>query len=155
MNIDDYLVQGIYGQMVYALICEYRLSNAYMTNAIKCGLNGEYKNGNEGYLGTSWYDRQCISNCVENILAKEIESLTNGYETLKIFAFGSNAYRIVERYLRDTLNNDNSRLSNLRIQLVQLPHPSSRIKNLYRRYAVKGIMNDVLYNDSTFIVKED
>lgn len=150
INLDDDLKQAKYGDMVYALICEYSLSNAYVTNAIKCSLNGQYKDGKKGYLGTSWYHSDCKSNCVKNLLAKEIECLTNGYDSLKIFAFGSNAYWIVKEYLE----NDNSNLKEKNIQLVQLPHPSSRIKNLYRRYAVKGIMKDVLDNDSTFNISQ-
>ncbi|MBP0990183.1 MAG: hypothetical protein J5874_03280 [Oscillospiraceae bacterium] len=153
VHLDDYLVQGFYGRMVYALICEYCLLNAYMTNVVKCGLSGEYKDGKESYLGTSWYDRTCIKSCFENVLLKEIKCLTKGFDRLKIVAFGSNAYKLIENCLTERASDRSSIINEIKVQLVQLPHPSSRIKTLYRRYAVKGIMNDLLYNDSSFFLQ--
>lgn len=91
INTDEYLKQGKYGEMVYSLICKYKLANAYLTNVIKCGLNG-HKNGKDDYLGTVWYKDECKNKCLNEIFSKEIETLIEGYDQLKIFAFGSNAY---------------------------------------------------------------
>lgn len=156
--LDDYLRQGQYGDMVYALICHYHLANAYLTNVIKCGMNKtEIKNGKsiEKYLGTNEYDDDCKRKCMTQILLNEIATLTNGYYKLKIFAFGGNAYWLSKELFQninslDNINIDVERLKKLKIQIVQLPHPSSRLSNSYRKYIVKGIMNDMLRSSDEF-----
>lgn len=145
--IDDYLKQGIYGDMVYAIICKYKLANAYLTNAIKCGLNG-FKNGKDDYVGSSWYSEECKNTCLKSVLSKEIDILTNGYNRLKVFAFGSNAYWLAKKCFEKGMFEYKDK--NIQIQLVQLPHPSSRIKNLYRGYAIKGIVSDIMCNNEQY-----
>lgn len=142
VNLDEYLKQGKYGEMVYSLICKYKLANAYLTNVIKCGLNG-YKNGKDDYLGTVWYKDECKSKCLNEIFSKEITILTEGYDQLKIFAFGSNTYWLTKNFLQN-------KNFGVKIQLVQLPHPSSRLKNLYRSYTIKGIVEDMLDNNKLY-----
>ena len=153
-KVDDYLVQGEYGQMVYALICKYKLANAYLTNVIKCGMNNksDFDFEKEGYLGTWWYRDDCKSTCIKEILSKEIHTLRNGYNKIKVFAFGSNAYWLAKDYFQ---NSSSYALENLEIQLVQLPHPSSRISNNYRKYVVKGILNDVLNSKKFSLSKKE
>lgn len=144
-NLDNYLVQGKYGEMVYALICKYKLANAYLTNVIKCGMNNKNDPNfkNEGYLSTWWYKDECKRTCINEILSKEIKMLRDGYSQMKVFAFGSNAYWLAKDYFQ---NSSSKTLENLDIQLVQLPHPSSRLSNNYRKYVVDGILKDVIYN---------
>ncbi len=153
-NLDNYLIQGEYGQMVYALICKYKLANAYLTNIIKCGMNNKNDPNfkSEGYLGTWWYKDECKRTCINEILNKEIQMLCNGYNRIKVFAFGSNAYWLAKDYFQ---NSSSKILENLDIQLVQLPHPSSRLSNNYRKYVVKGIVEDVLKNDQQFVLNND
>ena len=156
-DIDNYLKQGLYGDMVYALLNYYKLSNAYLTNIIKCGMNNKssfedeeeaYKN--EKYLGTELYKEQCKKICVTNILANEIKCLTNNSNKLKVIAFGGNSYSIAKEFFQYS---DDETISELNIQLVQLPHPSSILSNNYRKYIVKGIMVDLLSDDKKFLIK--
>ena len=156
-NVDSFLKQGYYGDMVFALIKHYKLANAYLTNIIKCGMNNKnsYSNKeeaykNESYLGTWWYKDDCKKTCITEILAKEVENLTKEYENLKVVAFGSNAYWLAKEYFQQ---GENKALSKKNVQLVQLPHPSSRISNNYRKYVVKGILDDLFDNENNFKVK--
>lgn len=153
-KFDNYLVQGVYGQMVYALICKYKLANAYLTNVIKCGMNNKNSDGSEkeGYLGTWWYKDACKETCIKEVLSKEIHTLRSGYNKIKVFAFGGNAYWLAKDYFQ---NSSSYALENLDIQLVQLPHPSSRISNIYRKYVVKGILNDVLHGEKFSLSKKN
>lgn len=155
--LDDYLKQGWYGDMVYALLKHYRLSNAYLTNIIKCGMNNKssfeneeeaYKN--EKYLGTEFYNDQCKKICITNILANEIKCLTNNSNKLKVIAFGKNSYSLAKEFFQ---YGGDKTISKLNIQLVQLPHPSSRLSNNYRKYIVKGFMEDLLSDDKNFLIK--
>ena len=157
-DLDDYLKQGWYGDMVYALLNYYKLSNAYLTNIIKCGMNnkGSFENEeeaykNEKYLGTKLYKEQCKKTCMTNILANEIKCLTNNSNKLKVIAFGKNSYSLAKEFFQ---YNDDETVSKLNIQLVQLPHPSSRLSNIYRKYIVKGIMKDLLSDDKKFLIKK-
>ena len=131
----DYYRQGKYGEMVYALICEHKLANAYLTNVVKCGMNGyiEDKKGNEkeSYLGTWWYTNSSKQKCIENHLAREIKALVGTDNELIVFAFGNNAYNLANDFLANTEDSEIIKIANKRI--VMLPHPSSRLNNTFRR----------------------
>ncbi len=70
---------------------------------------------------------------------------------LKVIAFGKNSYSLAKEFFQ---YNDDETVSKLNIQLVQLPHPSSRLSNIYRKYIVKGIMKDLLSDDKKFLIKK-
>jgi hypothetical protein len=149
-NGDDFLKQGYYGDMIYSLICNNRLANAYITNAIKCGMNKRWtdKDGNlqDDYLGTWWYQNSCKELCGERVLAKEIEALAEGEDNIVVFAFGNNAYHFAKDFLQ---NSGNAVIKTLKHkQLILLPHPSSRINNQFRKVILKSYVHDVLTNRS-------
>lgn len=140
-DFESYLKQGYYGEMVYALVCKYKLANAYLTNVIKCGMNKRTtkKDGSfeDGYIGTWWYHDDCKRTCINSILNQEIVKLTKGYDKLVVFAFGNNAYWLANDYFR-THDLD------VTVRLFKLPHPAGRLSNDYRRYVLKGIISDAL-----------
>ena len=60
---------GEYGGFVLSAIMSFRLANTYMTNLVKCSLNnpeGEFK-------GIKHFREECVQNCYENFLSREIE----------------------------------------------------------------------------------
>lgn len=71
-DLDDYLKQGWYGDMVYALLNYYKLSNAYLTNIIKCGMNnkGSFENEEEAYKMKSIWELNCTKNNAKNLYDK-------------------------------------------------------------------------------------
>ena len=75
---------------------------------------------------------------------------SNVSNKLKVIAFGGNSYSIAKEFFQYS---DDETISELNIQLVQLPHPSSILSNNYRKYIVKGIMVDLLSDDKKFLIK--
>lgn len=148
-DYESYLKQGYYGEMAYALICKYKLANAYLTNIVKCGMNfrkeEEGKVVNDGYLGTWWYQNDCKINCVEKVLSKEVKALTDNYDRLIVFAFGNNAYWLAKDYLQNTRDED---VQKLNIQLSLLPHPSSRLNNTFRRILLTDYLTKVIDDEN-------
>ncbi len=146
---DSFLIQLEYGNMVAALINQFKLGNAYLTNIVKCGMSDfRRENGNpieSGFRNLDSYSKECICNCVKSILLKEINALCeeNGkLKPLRIFAFGNRPYWIMNDYLKhcgDELE--------LEYQIYQLPHPASREKNAYRRFILKGALRESLDSD--------
>ena len=150
MHADDYLKQGKYGEMVYALITNNKLANAYLTNIVKCGMNKRWKDDNgefqDDYLGTYWYQTKCKKLCGETNLAKEVSALVKGKDELIVFAFGNNAYYFAKDFLQNCNNKVIRNIKNK--QLVLLPHPSNRTNNQFRKVILKSYVNDVLFNSS-------
>ena len=108
----QYFQRGIYGRLVASAIVTFKLANAYMTNLVKCGMNGP----KDQYKGIGYYDLQCINNCYSEFLKKEIEIL----KPKVIFTFGTDVYKYVKSHVGDD------------ITVVGLPHPASR--NLKSEY---------------------
>jgi len=100
---------GKYGEFVLSAIQTYKLSNVYMTNLVKCGLNnerGEFK-------GLSSFREETIKNCYSEFLEREI-SIVN---PKVIFAVGSAVEAQVKEFVKDTY------------YVQQLPHPAGRFRN--------------------------
>ena len=97
---------GEYGGFVLSAISTFKLSNVYMTNLVKCGLNNK-----EGkFKGLSSYKEETISNCYSNFLEKEIELL----KPKVIFAVGAAVEDWVKWFVKDSY------------YVQQLPHPAGR-----------------------------
>ncbi|HII08941.1 MAG TPA: hypothetical protein HA355_05060 [Methanosphaera sp.] len=144
---DSFYIQGEYGNMVMSLIKQFKLGNAYLTNAVKCAMtDARYENGKfveTKYKNTFEYPKEYKCKCLDNVLLKEIKALCdkNGnLQPLRIFAFGGNAHWLIKEYL------EHSKID-LCYQLYQLPHPASREKNDYRKYILKGIVKDSLESE--------
>lgn len=146
--------QGCYGELIACLIKSFKLANAYMTNIVKCGMNTD---DGKKYLGTEYYHEECIKNCINNVLKKEIEILNAKKEKLIIFAFSKRVYNLAVQYLD---------IGNYEICLM--PHPASRLANDYRKYVLFGkvyktlknnhcnceeALKEFLENDKTTVVK--
>ena len=72
---------GEYGDFVLSAIQTFRLSNVYITNLVKCGLNNR-----EGkFKGLASFRNETIGNCYEQFLEKEISI----FKPEVIFAVGS------------------------------------------------------------------
>jgi uracil-DNA glycosylase len=84
----------------------FRLENVYITNLVKCGLN----NSDGKYKGIVDYDPNCVANCYQHFLSKEIEILKPSV----VFAMGS----AVHSWLISLLGES--------ISIQQLPHPAGR-----------------------------
>ena len=148
---DTFFIQTEYGNMVAALIKQFKLGNAYLTNTVKCGIsdarieNGEFKETK--YKNLDEYTRLCKCTCIEHILIKEIEELCrseNGLKPIRIFAFGERPYWIMSDILR------NYEKLNIDYKIYQLPHPASREKNTYRKYILKGALEEAFNKGISF-----
>lgn len=103
-----------YGELIASAIVTFKLKNAYMTNLVKCGMNGP----NDTFKGIDGFDIQCINNCVNSFLKKEIEIV----QPKVIFTFGSKVYSHVH-------NNFGNK-----IKVVGLPHPAGRRRGFKDEY---------------------
>lgn len=142
----QYYKSGKYGEMVASLIFNNKLANAYITNAVKCGMSkGEMNSKDEDYIGTDKYAFKTIKTCMKKRFKAEVEALSKESKRVIVFAFGGNAYWMAREFFTvDYLDN------NTEIQLVQLPHPAGRMKTLYRKYVLKALVEDVLENPNIF-----
>lgn len=125
--------QSCYGGLIASLIKSFKLANAHMTNIVKCGMN---TSDGTKYLGTEYYQEECIKNCINNVLKKEIEILNAKKEKLIIFAFSKRVYNLAVQYLD---------IGNYEICLM--PHPASRLANDYRKYVLFGKVYKTLTNN--------
>ena len=97
---------GEYGGFVLSAITTFKLTNVYITNLVKCGLNnaeGEFK-------GLSDFKTETIENCFSNFLKEEISIL----KPKVIFAVGAAVEEKVKYFVEDTY------------YVQQLPHPAGR-----------------------------
>lgn len=133
-----YYRQKYYGDLVASLIKTFRLSNAYMTNFVKCAMNdAEGKH----YLSTAEYKEDCIQNCFREVLLKEIEILTNHFQKeLVVFAFSLQVYYLVQQYFCQE-----ERLMR-NFSLCLMPHPANRLADDYRKYVIFGKVFKTLKN---------
>ena len=97
-----------YGRFVSSAIVTFRLANAYMTNLIKCGLNGP----NDTYKGIADYNEECIKTCANKYLKREIEIV----KPKVIFTFGSTVFNWVNQLVNSDWEKG--------IKVVGLPHPA-------------------------------
>jgi len=97
---------GQYGGFVLSAILTFKLANVYMTNLVKCGLNN--KDGKFQGLGS--YREECVRNCYEEVLSKEL----NIIKPKVVFAVGS-----AVAYWMSNLTGGNSFIQ-------QLPHPAGK-----------------------------
>ena len=108
---------GSYGDFVLSAILTFRLSNAYATNLVKCGMN---TSDGHKFRGLASFQNPCVQTCIERYLRREVQIL----EPRLILAIGSAVYNW---------------LSSTRwpgIPVYQLPHPAGRrrgFKNAYFR----------------------
>ncbi len=105
----DYFKGRQYGELIASIIATFKLSNAYLTNLIKCGLND--KDGKR-YKGIAVYEPKCIECCCDRFFKKEIELM----DPKVIFTFGSRVYEHVNICLR----------AKEKAFVVGLPHPARR-----------------------------
>ena len=149
---DTYFVQSEYGNLVAALIYQYKLSNAYLTNLVKCGISDARIDEKGVFVETKYknlsdYPSQYIKNCAENILLEEIKALCSSNDgklkPLRVFAFGDRPYYYIREILRSYGKN-----IGLKFQIYQLPHPASREKNYYRKFILKGAIYESLNNNN-------
>lgn len=139
LTYPKYYRQGCYSGLVASLIKTFRLSNAYMTNFVKCAMNDSQ---GKHYLGTTEYEDDCISTCFKNILYKEIEILTENFRReLIVFAFSNRVYDLVQRYF-----GEEEKLKG-KYALCLMPHPASRLANDYRKYVIFGKVYKTLRNN--------
>ncbi len=128
-----------YGTLFNSIIYTFRLRNAYLTNLVKCGLNGE----SNTFRGIGSYNWKCVWNCFQTILEKEIIAL----QPKIIFCFGS----LVQQKITNFLGGGYPNL------IVGLPHPASGrrgFKDDYFRHLYFSIINESLYQSSV-ITKEE
>lgn len=148
---DTYLRDGKYGEMISALIKQNKLANAYLTDILKCGMSdAEYSSSaknkviEKGYLGTNEYSTESKKNCISLFLSKEIKALMGEDKRLIIFTFGGNTYWMMKEYLIVS----SSEYADKKIQLIQLPHPASRIKNFFRSFLLKGMVKEAIEKEN-------
>lgn len=121
------------------MIKTFRLRNAYMTNFVKCAMNDA---DGKHYLGTAYYNPECIENCFNHVLLEEIKILTDDFrQKIIVFAFSQRVYGLAQDYLRkvDALRDKYS--------LCLMPHPASRLANDYRKYVIFGKVYKTLKNN--------
>jgi len=105
---------GEYGGFVLSAILTFQLANAYITNLVKCGMNNQ-----EGKSkGIRYYKDECVRNCYEIFLSREIEIVNPKV----IFAVGS----AVERWLKHLVGD--------KYFIQQLPHPAGRRRGFRDEY---------------------
>jgi hypothetical protein len=73
---------GVYGELIRSIILTFRLSNAYVTNLIKRGMNDP---SGDRFKGVDAFPDACIKTCYDRFLSREIQEL----QPRVIFAFGS------------------------------------------------------------------
>ena len=106
MSYPERFSGGEYGGFVLSAILTFKLSNVYITNLVKCGLND-----NEGrFKGLSFYKDECVENCYKQFLEKEIQILNPAV----IFAVGSAVEDWVKWFVKESFF------------VQQLPHPAGR-----------------------------
>jgi len=106
VSYPDRFTGGEYGRFVLSAILTFKLSNVYITNLVKCGLNNE-----EGrFKGLGSYNKDTIRNCYSQFLERELTII----KPRIIFAVGSAVEYWVSSFVRD----------NYYVQ--QLPHPAGR-----------------------------
>lgn len=140
-RINNAIKQKTYGDMVYSLICHFRLSNAYLTNVVKCGIS----NDKDEFLTTDDYTQDSIDKCTQNVLMEEISALTNDYssERLIVFAFGSRPRWIVDSLVKG------QDFKNMKIQLLQLVHPASySCNNCFRLESTYAIIKTAIEDEN-------
>jgi len=97
---------GVYGAFVLSAMMTFKLANVYVTNLVKCSLN----NSKGDFQGLASFRGECVKNCYENILSKELAII----QPKVVFAVGS----AVEWWIRQLLNDATF--------IQQLPHPAGR-----------------------------
>ena len=97
---------GQYGGFVLSAISTFKLANVYVTNLVKCGLNNEAGQ----FKGLGAYNEECVKNCYNTILSKELAI----FQPKVIFAVGA--------AVADWLH----RLPTSNAFIQQLPHPAGR-----------------------------
>ena len=130
---------GTYGELVASAIVTFKLSNAYMTNLVKCGLNGP----NDTFKGIGSYNPCCIENCYNEFLKNEISYLNPKI----IFTFGTAVYDYVKSYVGNN------------ITVVGLPHPAGRRRGfkdefynvLYFCMIAKGLYRENIINENSYL----
>ena len=139
LDYPKYYRQGCYAELVASLIKTFRLRNSYMTNFVKCAMNDA---DGKNYLGTAYYNPECIENCFNHVLLEEIKMLTDDFrQKLIVFAFSQRVYGLAQDYLGkvDALRDKYS--------LCLMPHPASRLANDYRKYVIFGKVYKTLNNN--------
>ncbi len=95
---------AVYSDFVLSTAITFKLSNFYITNLVKCGMNDK----NERFKNIASYKYECIQNCYNLFLSHELDII----KPRIIFAFGSS----VENYM--------FKLSGEKYFIQQLPHPA-------------------------------
>ena len=132
----DYFKGKQYGNLFNSIIFTFELKNAYFTNLVKCGLNN-----NGDYRPLKDYNSECINNCFNEYLLKEIKILNPRI----VFCFGS----YVKKYL---INNYPGKRT---FSLVGLPHPSRRyLSDVFFRYLYFNLILERLYNKKIYSLDE-
>lgn len=145
-RIQNAIKQKEYGKAVYSLICEFKLVNAYQTNIVKCGISLKKAPKKYSFLNTDSYSKECKNKCRDEILKKEIDALTNGFDKLIVFAFGSRTRWLVEPLLKT--------YEGKQIQLLQLVHPASYSCNdNFRQESTYAIVKEAINNESFGCIK--
>ena len=141
---NKFLCMSEYGRMVASLIIQFRLSNAYLTNIVKCGMSdaefkeGDVNNVHESTFKSTWsYQPKCIKTCMEKVLLREVQALRQYHDDLTVFAFGGRVFELAGEFFREFDFSD-------RVRLYKLPHPAGRMSNDYRRYVLKGIISEAM-----------
>ena len=97
---------GVYGDFVWSAVLTFKLTNVYVTNLVKCGLNnakGEFK-------GLASFKNKTVETCYTNFLSEEISII----KPKIIFAVGSNVEWWVNHFVKD------------KYFVQQLPHPAGQ-----------------------------
>lgn len=148
-----YLKLGSYGQMVFSLIKQYKLANAYVTNIVKCGMSNvnDKDAKKEIALNTDYYKEACIKKCIDNVLKNEINGLLGeDSKEIIVFAFGNRTYKLFHNAMKYL------ELEDKKIYLAHLPHPANHyISNDYRPFILKGVVEDVLKYREKYLIKKN
>jgi hypothetical protein len=97
---------GEYGGFVLSTILTFSLSNVYVTNLVKCGLN----NTEGKFMGLGSYNEETIKRCYSQFLEKELDII----KPKIIFAVGSAVEDWVSWFVKE------------KYHVQQLPHPAGR-----------------------------
>lgn len=122
-----------YGSLVLSMINTFKLKNAYITNLVKCGLNNDAGQ----FRGLAHFSNECVVNCYETILKKEIEIV----QPRVVFAFSKS----VKRWLKKL---DPS------LRIVYLPHPAGRVENKVQKLYYFWEVTQGLYDAGILSIEE-
>lgn len=130
--------KGKYNEMLASIIYHYKLANAYVTNAVKCG----FQKNNGDFMKTKEYSKKCIDNCLYKILYKELECITSQFkDKVTIICFGRAAEKLVLRFLKNWERKNDEEKNN--DKPIYVYHPAAPVSAEKRRQVMDNMLEEL------------